>query len=45
MSRRERGKYSMGSVVRVNKITFDVCFLLISERVQGRRMLIMRRAK
>ena len=35
----------MRSVIRVNKMTFDVCSLSISERVQERRMLIMRRAK
>ena len=35
----------MGSVVRVNKMTFDVCSLSISERIQGRKMSIMRRAE
>jgi len=45
MSRRKRGKYPMGSVVRVNKMTFDVCFLSINERVQERRIFIMRRAE
>jgi len=45
MSRRKRGKYPMESIVRVDKMTFDVRFLSIGERVQGRRVLIMRRAK
>ena len=35
----------MKSVVRVDKMTFDVCSLLISERIQERRMSIMRKAK
>ena len=35
----------MGSVVEVNKMTFDVCSLSISERIQGRKMSIMRRAE
>jgi len=45
MSRRKRGKCPMGSVVKINKMTFDVCFLSLGERVQERRMLIKRRAK
>jgi len=35
----------MGSVVRVDKMIFDVRFLLIGERVQERRISIMRRAE
>jgi len=35
----------MGSVVRVDKMTFDVFFLSIGERVQKRRVLIIKRAK
>ena len=35
----------MGSVIRVDKMTFDICSLSISERVQGRRMSIIRKAE
>jgi len=45
MNRRERRKCSMGSVVRINKVTFDVHSLLFDERVQRRRISIIKRTE
>ena len=45
MNRRERRKCPMESVVRINKMTFDVHSLSFSERVQRRRISIIRRTE
>ena len=45
MKRRERRKHPIRSVVRIDKMAFDACSLLISEGVKRRGMLVMRRTK
>ena len=45
MKRGKRGKCPIRSVVQIDKVVFDVCFLSISEKVERREVLMMLRTK